>query len=211
MNEIFEETNKEFESEQLKKIFSKYKKIIISLVIGLLGIIIVIISNKVIFENNAKKDTAEYVLIENLIRQKKFDEAKLKLELLKNSKISIYRVLATNQLLELSKNNTKEQILILDKAIKDDRIDKNYIDLFRIKKAILIFDYSKENEIFNLLNPSDFKNSPWRIMSLEILADFYISQKEEKKAKDLYQEALNVKNIPEIFKKSIQNKINHIN
>jgi hypothetical protein len=211
MNEIFEETNKEFESEQLKKIFSKYKKIIISLVIGLLGIIIVIISNKVIFENNAKKDTAEYVLIENLIRQKKFDEAKLKLELLKNSKISIYRVLATNQLLELSKNNTKEQILILDKAIKDDRIDKNYRDLFRIKKAILIFDYSKENEIFNLLNPSDFKNSPWRIMSLEILADFYISQKEEKKAKDLYQEALNVKNIPEIFKKSIQNKINHIN
>ena len=150
-------------------------------------------------------------MIENLIRQKKFDEAKLKLELLKNSKISIYRVLATNQLLELSKNNTKEQILILDKAIKDDRIDKNYRDLFRIKKAILIFDYSKENEIFNLLNPSDFKNSPWRIMSLEILADFYISQKEEKKAKDLYQEALNVKNIPEIFKKSIQNKINHIN
>ena len=123
-----------------------------------------IVGKNILFESRAKKNTQEYVIILGLINDKKIDEAKKRLEILKDSKINLYKVLAISKLLELSKENKNEQILILDYAIRSD-IEKNDKDLFKIKKALLTFDNLEEQQFLNLLNQEDFKNSPWRVLS----------------------------------------------
>ena len=145
----------------------------------------------------------------SLINDKKIAEAKKRLEILKDSKINLYRVLAISKLLELSKENKNEQILILDYAIMSN-IEKNDKDLFKIKKALLVFDNLDEQQFLSLLNPGDYKNSPWRVLSLEILADFYISKGQKIKAKDIYDQAIKISDIPDIFKKDLQKKIKDI-
>mgnify|MGYP003333930741 FL=1 len=209
MNQIFNEIDNDLKQDKLLNFFKKNKFIIVIIISLILLIIFIIVGKNIIFENRAKKNTQEYVIILNLIKDKKVDEAKKRLEILKDSKINLYKVLAISKLLELSKENKNEQISILDYAIKSD-IEKNDKDLFKIKKALLAFDNLDEQQFLNLLNPVDFKNSPWRVLSLEILGDFYLSKGQKIKAKDVYDQAFKISDIPEIFKKDLEKKIKDI-
>ena len=209
MNQIFNEIDDDLKKDRILNFFKKYKFIIIIIISLIFLTIFIIVGKNILFESRAKKNTQEYVIILGLINDKKIDEAKKRLEILKDSKINLYKVLAISKLLELSKENKNEQILILDYAIKSD-IEKNDKDLFKIKKALLAFDNLEEQQFLNLLNPGDFKNSPWRVLSLEILGDFYLSKGQKIKAKDVYDQALKISDIPEIFKKDLEKKIKDI-
>ncbi|NBO62689.1 MAG: hypothetical protein EBU78_01560 [Proteobacteria bacterium] len=209
MNQIFNEIDDDLKKDRILNFFKKYKFIIIIIISLIFLTIFIIVGKNILFESRAKKNTQEYVIILGLINDKKIDEAKKRLEILKDSKINLYKVLAISKLLELSKENKNEQILILDYAIRSD-IEKNDKDLFKIKKALLAFDNLEEQQFLNLLNPGDFKNSPWRVLSLEILGDFYLSKGQKIKAKDVYDQALKISDIPEIFKKDLEKKIKDI-
>ena len=209
MNQIFNEIDDDLKKDRILDFFKKYKFIIIIVISLIFLTIFIIVGKNILFESRAKKNTQEYVIILGLINDKKIDEAKKRLEILKDSKINLYKVLAISKLLELSKENKNEQILILDYAIRSD-IEKNDKDLFKIKKALLAFDNLEEQQFLNLLNPGDFKNSPWRVLSLEILGDFYLSKGQKIKAKDVYDQALKISDIPEIFKKDLEKKIKDI-
>jgi len=209
MNQIFNEIDDDLKKDRILNFFKKYKFIIIIIISLIFLTIFIIVGKNILFESRAKKNTQEYVIILGLINDKKIDEAKKRLEILKDSKINLYKVLAISKLLELSKENKNEQILILDYAIKSN-IEKNDKDLFKIKKALLAFDNLEEQQFLNLLNPGDFKNSPWRVLSLEILGDFYLSKGQKIKAKDVYDQALKISDIPEIFKKDLEKKIKDI-
>ena len=209
MSQIFNEIDDDLKKDRILNFFKKYKFIIIIIISLIFLTIFIIVGKNILFESRAKKNTQEYVIILGLINDKKIDEAKKRLEILKDSKINLYKVLAISKLLELSKENKNEQILILDYAIRSD-IEKNDKDLFKIKKALLAFDNLEEQQFLNLLNPGDFKNSPWRVLSLEILGDFYLSKGQKIKAKDVYDQALKISDIPEIFKKDLEKKIKDI-
>jgi len=209
MNQIFNEIEDDLKQDKFINFLKKYKLTIIIFFSLLILTIFFIVGKNIIFENRAKKYTQEYVVILSLINDKKIVEAKNRLEILKDSKINLYRVLAISKLLELSKENKNEQISILEYAIKSN-IEKNDKDLFKIKKTLLAFDNLNEEQFLNLLNPGDFKNSPWRILSLEILGDFYLSKGQKIKAKDIYDQAIKISDIPEIFKKDLEKKIKDI-
>ena len=209
MNQIFNEIDDDLKKDRILNFFKKYKFIIIIIISIIFLTIFIIVGKNILFESRAKKNTQEYVIILGLINDKKIDEAKKRLEILKDSKINLYKVLAISKLLELSKENKNEQILILDYAIRSD-IEKNDKDLFKIKKALLSFDNLEEQQFLNLLNPGNFKNSPWRVLSLEILGDFYLSKGQKIKAKDVYDQAFKISDIPEIFKKDLEKKIKDI-
>jgi len=210
MSQILNEIEEDLKKDRFIIFFKKYKIIFIILFSLIILSIFFVVEKKIIFENRAKKYTQEYVIILNLINNKNIDEAKNKLEILKNSKINIYKVLAISKLLELSKDNKNEQLSILDYAINAN-IDKNDKDLFKIKKALLAFENLDETQFLNLLNPSDFKESPWRVLALEILGDFYLSKGQKIKAKDIYNQAIKISDIPEIFKKDLEKKIKELN
>jgi predicted negative regulator of RcsB-dependent stress response len=210
MNQIFKEIDDDLKQDKYLILLKRNKYKITIFIVLLFSIIFFFVGKNILFEKRAKIATQEYVTILNLISEKKNEEAKKKLEDLKNSKINIYKVLAISKLLEFYKNDKNKQILILDEAISGN-IEKNDKDLFKIKKAVLIFESSDENQFFNLLNPSDFKNSPWKILSLEILGDFYLDRGQKNKAKDIYNQALKIENIPEIFKKELEKKTKNLN
>ena len=209
MSQLFNEIDEDLKQDKFINFFKKYKFILIIAFSLILILIFFAVIKNIIFESRAKKNTQEYVIILNLVNNKKVDEAKKKLEVLKDSKINIYKVLAISKLLELSKENKSEQISILDYAINSN-IEKNDKDLFKIKKALLAFENLDETQFINLLNPSDFKESPWRVLVLEILGDFYLSKKQKIKAKEIYEQAIKIPDIPEIFKKDLEKKIKEI-
>ncbi|NBQ46636.1 MAG: hypothetical protein EBU39_03485, partial [Proteobacteria bacterium] len=108
MNQIFNEIDDDLKKDRILNFFKKYKFIII-IITSLIFLIIFIIAGKnILFESRAKKNTQEYVIILGLINDKKIDEAKKRLEILKDSKINLYKVLAISKLLELSKENKNE-------------------------------------------------------------------------------------------------------
>lgn len=209
MSQIFSEIEEDLKKDKFLNLYKKYKVLIIITISLIFLTIVFIVSKNILFESRSKKNTQEYVIILNLIYDKKIEEAKKRLNLLKESQINLYRVLAISKLLELSKENKSEQILLLDYAINSN-IEKNDKDLFKIKKALLNFDNLDESQFLNLLNPSDFKNSPWRVLSLEILGDFYLNKGQKIKAKDIYDQAIRISDIPEIFKKDLENKVKNI-
>ena len=154
MSQIFNEIEDDLKKDRILNFFKKYKFIIIIIISLIFLTIFIIVGKNILFESRAKKNTQEYVIILGLINDKKIDEAKKRLEILKDSKINLYKVLAISKLLELSKENKSEQISILDYAIKSD-IEKNDKDLFKIKKALLAFDNLEEQQFLNLLNRSE--------------------------------------------------------
>jgi hypothetical protein len=209
MSQIFSEIEEDLKKDKFLNLYKKYKVLIIITISLIFLTIVFIVSKNILFESRSKKNTQEYVIILNLIYDKKIEEAKKRLNLLKESQINLYKVLAISKLLELSKENKSEQILLLDYAINSN-IEKNDKDLFKIKKALLNFDNLDESQFLNLLNPSDFKNSPWRVLSLEILGDFYLNKGQKIKAKDIYDQAIRISDIPEIFKKDLENKVKNL-
>ena len=128
MNQIFKEIEDDLKQDRFISFFKKYKFIIIIFLSLFFLTIVFIVSKNIIFENRAKKYTQEYVVILSLINDKKIDDARKRLEILKNSKINLYKVLAISKLLELSKENKNEQISILDYAIKSN-IEKMIINI----------------------------------------------------------------------------------
>ena len=103
MNQIFNEIEEDLKQDRFINFFKKYKFIIIIILSLVLLSIVFVVSKNIIFENRAKKYTQEYVVILSLINDKKIDEAKKRLEILKDSKINLYKVLAISKLLELTK------------------------------------------------------------------------------------------------------------
>ena len=209
MNQIFNEIDHDLKQDRFLNFIKKYKFIFIIIFSIFFFIITFTVVKNIIYENRAKKYTQEYVIILSLINDKKITEAKEKLEILKEAKINLHKVLAISKLLELSKENKNELISILDFAIKSN-IEKNDKDLFKIKKALLEFENLDEQQFLSLLNPGDFKNSSWRVLSLEILGDFYLSKGQKIKAKDIYDQAIKISDIREICKKDLEKKIKDI-
>ena len=113
MNQIFKEINDDLKQDKFLDFLKKNINKIVIFITLIVFIIFFFVGKNILFESRAKKDTQEYVTILNLISQKKDEEAKKRLEDLKNSKINIYKVLAISKLLELYKNDKNKQILLL--------------------------------------------------------------------------------------------------
>ena len=141
------------------------------------------------YENRRKTD------IDNLSEQ----EAKVMLnqnnhssssEVLKkiiNEKDKIYSPLSL--FLIIDKNLEKDKTIILkyfDTVLSIDSLEKEDLNLLKLKKAIFISDTSNESKILILLNPIINSDSVWKTQSIKFLGDYYFSLKEFKKAEEYY-------------------------
>lgn len=80
MSQIFNEIEEDLKQDKLINFLKKYKFILIIIFSLILILIFFVVSKNIIFENRAKKYTQEYVIILNLINNKKIDEAKKNLK-----------------------------------------------------------------------------------------------------------------------------------
>ena len=148
-----------------------------------------------IFIQNVKKKNEirlsdEYIQATILISQKKITESKLLLESIINKKHNFYSPLALYLIIE---NNIEPEPLniinFFDIILKNNSIDKENLNLIKIKKAIYLLDQNNEKLIIETLNPVINSESTWRNMAINIIVEYFLSKDQNSKANE-YTELL---------------------
>ncbi len=85
------------------------------------------------------------------------------------SKNKFYSILALNNIIENDLEKEKGEILKLFQVIENSKIEKEQLNLVKLKKALYLIDISSEDEGNKLLNEIISSNSVWKEIALEIL------------------------------------------
>ena len=138
-------------------------------------------------DNKKKKLSQEFIKAKILLTKNKNQDAIKILEEIINEKDDTYSILSLNLLIDKNLDENKKNITnYFDTALKIKGIEKEDLNLLKLKKAIYISDLSKEQEIITLLNPIINSNSVWKNHALKFLGDFYNSNEQQQKAKQYY-------------------------
>ena len=162
------------------------------------------------YDANIKKQklSEDFIKAKIFISEKKFVEANNILKYIVNQKDSTYSVLSLY--LIINKDLEKDEKLVIkyfDKILSIKALKKEDLNLIKLKKAIYISRYEKEEDLLDLLNPIINSESFWKAQSIKFLGDYYFSKREYNKADEYYSILLNLKD-PNIDNKDIQRRIN---
>ena len=185
-----EETNlnkKDLIYRVLEKYKANKKKILLSLSILLTIFFLSLYIDK---NNKDKNITASNTFnsAKILIDQKNFIKSKSYLLEIIKSKNKFYSPSALNLIIE--NKLEKDQAVILDlfnEVLSNKKIDKDNINLIKIKKVLFLFDTINEEKILKILNPIINSDSLWKRNAIMLLADFYKSKNEINKSEQFYR------------------------
>jgi hypothetical protein len=176
-------------SEKVKLIdlLKKNFKLLLSLLILLFVIISILLwfdhSNKSKREKISENFIQAKILLENQQNIKAHNVLKNIIE----KKDNIYSPLSLFLIIEKNLETDKATITnYFDKILDIGSIEKEDLNLLRLKKAIFISENSKEEDMLELLNPIINSDSVWKIQSIKFLGDYYFSLKQFNKAKQYY-------------------------
>ena len=170
------------------KIFNFIKKNLKTLIILLILIITILFSflfYKYLQEKNNIKLSEQYTEASILLKQKKIDESKLLLEGLIDKEHKFYSPLALYLMID---NNVESDplkiITFFDQILKINSIDKENLNLIKIKKAIFLFNTDNEELIIKTLNPVINSDSVWGNMATKLISDYFLSKDQKNKAEE---------------------------
>ena len=199
-------------SEKVKLIdlLKKNFKLLLSLLILLFVIIGILLwfdhSNKSKREKISENFIQAKILLENQQNIKAHNVLKNIIE----KKDNIYSPLSLFLIIEKNLETDKATITnYFDKILDIGSIEKEDLNLLRLKKAIFISENSKEEDMLELLNPIINSDSVWKIQSIKFLGDYYFSLKQFNKAKQYYLILISDNDIG-LDKNEIERKLNII-
>ena len=148
-------------------------------------------------DNEKKKE--RYKNSEDFISAKVFlskNENGKSLEILRNiisTNDEVYSTLSLFLIIDRNLDENRENVLkYFDQIISINSLEKEDLNLLKLKKAIYISDSADENDLLEVLNPILNSNSVWKYKSLKLLGDYYFNKKEYIKAKQYYSDILNL-------------------
>tara|TARA_Y100000591_G_C21842579_1_gene706633 strand:- start:444 stop:1064 length:621 start_codon:yes stop_codon:yes gene_type:complete len=161
------------------------------------------------YNSNLKKQDLSEKYIQAKILLSKNDKQK-SLEILKNiikEKDSTYSILSLYLIIDKNLENDDNSILnYFDKIITISDLEKEDVNLIKLKKAIFISGYGKEDKLLELLNPIINSDSVWKVQATKFMGDYYFSRKEYVKADQFYSKLINLEG-ENIDKNEINRKI----
>ncbi len=186
----------ETEIKEKKKLFDILREKT-KTIIGVLLIILISISiySWMKFQGDIKKkDLSErYIEAKILLSQKKNDDSLKILKDIISEEDSTYSILSLYLIIDKNLENNNEKILdYFKKILLINDLEKEEINLIRLKQAIFISSFSQEEELLELLNPIINSDSVWKAQSIKFLADYYFSRKEYQKADQYYSKLINL-------------------
>ena len=108
---------------------------------------------------------------------------------------STYSPLALYFLIDNKIITSKEEInKYFDQIINETKLDKEIKNLIIYKKALFNSDFENENNLLKILDPVIKSNSVWKSHSLYLIAEFFFYNDQKQKAKEFYEQILNLKN-----------------
>ena len=108
---------------------------------------------------------------------------------------STYSPLALYFLIDNKIITSKEEInKYFDQIINESKLDKEIKNLIIYKKALFNSDFENENNLLKILDPVIKSNSVWKSHSLYLIAEYFFYNDQKQKAKEFYEQILNLKN-----------------
>ena len=74
-----------------------------------------------------------------------------------------------------------------DRILLINSLDKESLNLIKIKKAISLSKYDNEEVILKTLNPIINSDSVWRDMAIRLISDYFLSKNQKAKANEYIQ------------------------
>ena len=172
--------------DKVNNFFSRYKKYLITLLILLITIPSIYHVYKSYERNQSEKIIENYSQAMMLLKNENLDESSIIFTKLLEETDEFIIVSSLNQLVEINikKKEPEKNIILIDSILNSKKLSKLNVELFKIKKALLIFDKADEKTMLDLLNKNDKQNKFYSI-SMQILNDFYISKNEVSKANEI--------------------------
>ena len=182
-------------NEKIFNFFINNKKNIIIGISILLIVIVTYFSLKEIKERNKIKLANKYNLITINFKDETQQITTKGLVDIINQNDSTYSVLALYFLVDNSLvDNNIEMNKLFDELINETSLKNEIKNLIIYKKALFNANFAKENDLLLMLNPIINSKSIWKSHALYLLAEYFYSKNEKKKAKEFFDQILTISN-----------------
>ena len=119
------------------------------------------------------------------------------------SPLALYFLIDNNLIEDQGKINN-----FFDVLINDTNLDNEIKNLIIYKKALYNSDFIDENELIKMLNPLINSKSLWQSHGLFLIAEYFFSKNEAKKAEEFFNKIVNLKNVNNDIKTKAQKRLN---
>ena len=209
MDEEITIINEKTRNEKIKNFFLENKRLFISVIVILILTILSFYSFQIF--DKRKKEALSDKYNSLVIEYKDGDKVKIitsMKEIIEErdttySPLALY-FLIDNKLIEKQNEINSLFDILIDKTSLDFEI-KN---LIIYKKALYNADSNNENELLDILKPIINSNSVWKSHSLYLIAEYFYSKNEKQKAKEFFEEILNIENANQDIIKEAQKRLN---
>lgn len=188
--EFIREVDEDLRHRQLTGLWKKYGSYVIAFLVG----IILFVAGNVTLRNYNESQYArvadQYEKVEKGVTANDLDEAIRALEVMSDTSVSGYQMLASfkEAEIELEKGDREKAVAALDRLVNAAGVDKVYRDMARLKAAMVALDTLSYDELKMRLAPLTIEGNSWKYMAKELLAMSALSSGNSEEAKRLLTE-----------------------
>ena len=196
-------------NERIRNFFIKNKKKIIIIISFILISILIIFSFMEVKKKNRVKLSNQFnTLIINFEAGEK-KETISKLKSIVKDEDNTYSPLALYFLIDNSLIENKDEVNdLFDILINKTKLETEIKNLIIYKKALYNSDLISENDLIKMLNPIIKSKSIWKSHSLYLIAEYFYSKNEMKKAKEFFIQIVSTSNSNGVIKVEAQKRLN---
>ena len=201
MDEEISIINNETKKEKVLNFFKSNKKKLFLLLIILILIPFCIFSYQIIKDKNKDKLSSKFNLaVSNYENGNKLEIKSIMKEII-NNKDKTYSPLALYFLIDNDIRLTNEEINnYFDIIINEINLDKEIKNLNIYKKGLFNSSFVSENELLLILKPVINSDSVWKPHALILLGEYFLDKNQNQKAKEFFNQILNIENTNEQLK-----------
>ena len=201
MDEEISIINNETRKEKFLNFFKKNKKKLFLLLIILILIPFSIFSYQIIKDKNKDKLSSKFNLAVSSYENGNKSEIKSIMKEIINNKDKTYSPLALYFLIDNDIQLTNEEVNnYFDIIINEINLDKEIKNLNIYKKALFNSSFVSENELLLILKPVINSDSLWKPHALILLGEYFLDKNQNQKAKEFFNQILNIENTNEQLK-----------
>ena len=201
MEEEISIINNETRKERVIHFLKNNKKKLISFLCILILLPFSYFSYQIYKEKNKEKISSKYnQAIINFENSNKLELKSIMQEII-ISKDSTYSPLALYFLIDNNIEVSNEDInKYFDIIINETNLDNEIKNLNIYKKGLFNSSFASENELLSILKPVISSDSLWKPHALILLGEYFLDKNQNQKAKEFFNQILNIDNANEILK-----------
>ena len=201
MDEEISIINNETKKEKVLNFFKNNKKKLFLLLIILILIPFSIFSYQIIKDKNKDKLSSKFNLAVSSYENGNKSEIKSIMKDIINNKDKTYSPLALYFLIDNDIKLTNEEVNnYFDIIINEINLDKEIKNLNIYKKGLFNSSFVSENELLLILKPVINSDSLWKPHALILLGEYFLDKNQNQKAKEFFNQILNIENTNEQLK-----------